>query len=178
MSESRSTGWRKFAADCKEIGDALQPFVIVFGGLFALMTYVDAANKDQDARLRELQRPYYDKQLDLYLEAARVAAHLAASPPTDPVAKEELVARFWELYWGQLAFVESRGGSAQSTTGTPVEALMVRVCESYVSADDPAKCHAAENQALTAAINLAHQASDEIRSRWLAPPAVEPQPVP
>jgi hypothetical protein len=53
---------------------------------------------------RELERPYEEKKLALYLDAARVLAHLAASPDVDNKKTE---ARFWELYWGELAFVET-----------------------------------------------------------------------
>ena len=52
---------------------------------------------------RELEAPYQEKKLAVYLDAARVLAHLAATPDLD---KEKTEARFWELYWGELAFVE------------------------------------------------------------------------
>jgi hypothetical protein len=35
----------------------------------------------------------------VYLDAARVLAHLAATPDVD---REKTEARFWELYWGSL----------------------------------------------------------------------------
>ena len=88
------------------------------------------------------------------MEASRVAAHLAAIP--DDQDRQPLMARFWELYWGQLAFVES----------PEVQARMVQVCERYVSPADRSRCHADEGSMSWAAIGLAHQASKEVKSRW------------
>jgi hypothetical protein len=159
---SNTVGWRKAAENLKIIGDALQPIVLVVGGIFALVTYSSAQREQQDARTRELRRPYDERQLDLYLDAARVTAHLAASPPSDPKELESLKARFWELYWGQLAFVESRVDG----TGRSVETHMVEICESYVSPDKPEKCHSRSDPKLGAAIHLAYAASEEVKARW------------
>ena len=63
------------------------------------------AKETLSATKRELEAPYQERKLALYLDAARVLAHLAASPDVD---KEKTEARFWELYWGELAFVESQ----------------------------------------------------------------------
>jgi hypothetical protein len=118
----------------------------------------------------ELARPYEEKKLALYLDAARVLAHLAASPDVD---KEKTEARFWELYWGELAFVESEFKDEASGQNKPsVERLMVEFCHTYFS---PEKCTAqggpggAQKSQRTpieaAAIEMAHQASREIRDR-------------
>ena len=137
----------------------------------------DQRAKDQLAALqRELQRPYQEKKLNLYLNAARVLAHLAASPSVD---REKTEARFWELYWGELAFVESRTDD-EAPTRPSVEHLMVQFCELYFGKD---RCHGKaaeepggmttavrtdiERAAVTkAAIDMARQASDEIRRQW------------
>jgi hypothetical protein len=128
--------------------------------------------KEQLAAIkRELERPYEEKKLALYLDAARVLAHLAASPNVD---KESTEARFWELYWGELAFVESR--TEYETKGGPkpaVERLMVEFCQTYFGPDRCAKSDRASkdpdqrtNPAEEAAINMARQASKEVRDRW------------
>ena len=95
--------------------------------------------------------------------ALGVAAHLAANPATPE--REKLVARFWELYWGELAFVESRSGASEGPPNQSIEALMVEVCKTYVSAAEPEKCHAT-NASLGAALALSHRASDEIQKAW------------
>jgi hypothetical protein len=56
--------------------------------------------------------------------AASGLARLATSPT---VEKENTEARFWELYWGELALVESE----------EVQGLMVQFCQGYF---DPARC--------------------------------------
>ena len=87
--------------------DCLQIFTVVVGILAVADTFY-RYTQDQKAQVaaikRELERPYQEKKLVLYLDAARVLAHLASSPDVDRLATE---ARFWELYWGELAFVES-----------------------------------------------------------------------
>jgi hypothetical protein len=99
--------------------DCLQVVTVVAGVSTAVATFVyhsidqrdRAAEQERHTREQlenvqiELQKPYQVKKLQLYLDAARVLAHLASSPS---VEKEKSEARFWELYWGELAFVESR----------------------------------------------------------------------
>jgi hypothetical protein len=154
--DAPTAGWRKFACDFKIIGEALQPFVIILGGIFAVGTYMVSEGHIREERTIELRRAYDEKQLDLYLEAARVAAHLAAVPANDP-EHDALLARFWELYWGQLAFVES----------SDVETKMVQVCERYVSRDDTSRCHAGDDSTAGAAIALARVGSAEVKARWV-----------
>lgn len=170
-SSSALSGWRKLATDLKLFGEAIQPMAIIVGGILALLTYMSSVSHERYARDSDLQRarleraqPYYEKQLNLYLEAARVAAHLAANPASPD--RNQLVARFWELYWGELAFVESRSAGSASPPTKPIEELMVEVCETYVSSDHPEKCHSGGSTSLGTALALSHRASDEIRKAW------------
>jgi hypothetical protein len=150
-----------------------QPIAIIVGSILAVATYVVQQENQKNATQRELRRPYDEKQLALYLEASRIVAHLAAMPD---VEREKHEIRFWELYWGELAFVESRVQDAASSAGQSptVEQLMVEFCERHFGRD---RCHAASSgSSVPAAINLSRQASDEIRVRWTEPatPAGEP----
>jgi hypothetical protein len=156
MDVESPKGWRRVAEDCKIVGEALQPFALVVAGAFVLVTYVVSEGHVREERAIELRRAYDEKQLELYAEAARVSAHLASAPADDPDRRAN-VARFWELYWGELAFVES----------TEVETKMVDVCERYVSSDDPSKCHATDQSTAGAAISLARTGSTEVRTRWI-----------
>src|SRR6266850_7692911 len=91
----QTRGAVKFWLDC------LQVVTVVAGVFTATLTIVKYINDqkvlaadhkqretDRDERAkqqlaalkRELQRPYEEKKLNLYLDAARVLAHLAASP--------------------------------------------------------------------------------------------------
>jgi hypothetical protein len=132
------------------------------------------AKEQLEATIRELERPYQEKKLALYLEAARVLAHLASR---SDVNKEQTEARFWELYWGELAFVESTtAGESQQENRPSVERLMVEFCHEYfppgecAPADDTSDASGAEKTRTSsiekAAINMARQASKEIRDRW------------
>ena len=60
------------------------------------------AERLAEARRIESTRPFLEKQLALYAEAALTCARIATSPGDD-----KALARFWELYWGELAMVEN-----------------------------------------------------------------------
>jgi hypothetical protein len=134
--------------------------------------------KEQDERAeeqlaaikRDLQRPYQEKKLNLYLDAARVVAHLASGSPVD---KEKTEARFWELYWGELAFVESRTDEEERGGPKPsIERLMVLFCTEYFDPTSCTKLGAAGStkertiRGEAAALELARKASKEIRDDW------------
>jgi hypothetical protein len=77
-------------------------------------------------------------------------------------------ARFWELYWGELAFVETQ----------QVADLMVTFCLKHFASDESklAKCRTRGSRDLhspptleAAAINMSQEASKEIRDRWEKP---------
>jgi Tfp pilus assembly protein PilE len=136
-------------------------------------------SKEQlEATKRELQRPYQERKLSLYLDASRVLAHLAATPDVNKDATE---ARFWELYWGELAFVESTVSEEERKGPKPsVERLMVLFCHQYFtpqrcvkggsggpdpkSATGSVKLMGAPGE--IEAIDLARHASKEIRDEW------------
>jgi hypothetical protein len=166
----------KFWLDCLQIVTVVVGVVAV-GGTFYFNSVAERARAAEQARReedqlaaikRELERPYQEKKLALYLDAARVLAHLAASPTVD---KERTEARFWELYLGELAFVESM--TENETQGGPpaVESLMVDFCHKYF---EPGRCGKSDeasgkeqtNPTENAAINMARQASKEIRKQW------------
>jgi hypothetical protein len=71
--------------------------------------------KAQDIAKRDSQKPFLERQLQFYFEAVKVTAKLATLPPSlgdkGPGAEESYgwaYRRFWELYWGELAVVESQ----------------------------------------------------------------------
>jgi hypothetical protein len=106
----------------------------VLGFLWGAFQYLDARereiarqeserNKQAETRRIEATRPYLERQLKLYTEATRVASRIATADydsshdaPDDfsinDVSDETVsinpLARFWELYWGELALVEDR----------------------------------------------------------------------
>jgi hypothetical protein len=134
--------------------DCLQIVTVVAGVVALATTFIFKYQEEREqlaAVKRELERPYQEKKLALYLDAARVLARLATGPTLE---KEATEARFWELYWGELALVES----------DRVQGLMVKFCKKYF---DPARCTTSDDKSKTkAAINLAQRASKEVRKRW------------
>ena len=74
----------------------LQALAIIFTIVWAATTFRHQVYTEAESRRRELSRPYAEKQLDLYLDAARVKARLAATDPDSP-GRKEAEARFWEL---------------------------------------------------------------------------------
>jgi hypothetical protein len=141
------------------VSDLLQAIAIIFTIVWAATTFRHQVATEAEGARRELSRPYSEKQLDLYLDAARVVARLATSP--DGADRSETEARFWELYWGELAFVESR---AKDAGGKPsVEDLMVEFCQEYFN---PELCHDAGRAKVVAAFKLSRLASDEVRQHW------------
>jgi hypothetical protein len=59
------------------------------------------AERYADSRRIEATRPFLEMQLKYYTEAVQVASRIAHSH--DP----QSIARFWELYYGELALVEN-----------------------------------------------------------------------
>jgi len=79
-------------------------------GLSAVMfvvTTILTAFKDAETRRLTARTPFLNRQLELYLEATKVAAKFAVSDvsPSDAAQSKQ---RFWELYWGELPLVEDR----------------------------------------------------------------------
>jgi len=63
------------------------------------------AQQQAESRRVEATKPFLEKQLKLYTEASQMAAQIATSD--DEELKAKALARFWLLYWGELALVEN-----------------------------------------------------------------------
>lgn len=83
-----------------------------FSALMAYMAKVSATKSQAQVALVQLaaqqaherQRPFVEAQMKYYFEAAETATQIART--TEGSAREKLVQRFWQLYWGPLAVVE------------------------------------------------------------------------
>jgi hypothetical protein len=86
----------------------IQLLAIIGSAMWALYQYLDSAERQAQqlasARRIEAQKPFLEKQLGLYFEAAEVAGKLSAWKLNNKqsVANED---RFWQLYWSDLALV-------------------------------------------------------------------------
>jgi hypothetical protein len=81
--------------------------VVALGGLaLGVVNYLATVRRDVETRNLEARKQYLTRQLDLYTEATRSAAKIATAKPDSPDYAKAL-ARFWELYWGELSMVEN-----------------------------------------------------------------------
>jgi hypothetical protein len=124
----RATSRRPTARRLLDLATRYGPIVVVIlGGAWTASTwYADRMDKSREEQrrsseaavvaLRESQKPFLERQLAFYFEAAKVTGKLATLPPVrfdkplDHKALEDWAwsrRRFWELYWGELGVVES-----------------------------------------------------------------------
>lgn len=136
--------------------DVIKTTAVVIGVLLTAGTFVYQQFAADGSVMRELRKPYEEKRLSLYLEATRLMATLAANPADPDIEKKKQ--RFWELYWGELAFVES----------DQIEQGMVKFCRMEF---DPSQCNSRDNAKLAQALTFSRAASKEIRDRWFEKPA-------
>jgi len=155
--------WQKLVKDLRTISEALEPIVVIVSAITAVLTFsVSELYKAEDRDKETLDRaearslPFYQKQLDIYADAARITARLATTPENDP-NRPALVERFWELYWGDLNLVESSN----------IAARMDDICRTYVSAKSPERCTMTDKTGQGLALDLANQAAKEIKTRWV-----------
>jgi hypothetical protein len=94
----------------------LPVLTVVVGALWGLYTFIDhqkevarEADRQQSqqaaTRLLEAQKPFLEKQLALYFEAAQVVGKLVTLKPGDTEWGNN-ENRFWQLYWSELSMVE------------------------------------------------------------------------
>jgi hypothetical protein len=100
------------------------------------------------AEQHERQRPFLERQMSHYFEAAEIAAKIANSE--DAQTRTAAVDRFWLLYWGPLAVVED----------APVERAMVAFGNALRS--DVKDRRALQRLSL----NLAHACRQSLEKLW------------
>lgn len=104
---------------------------------------------------REARMPFLERQLDLYIEAAQVASRIATT--SDVEERDVAIARFRELYWGDLAVVEDAEVAAAMVEfrNRLERALASREREPFAGAGLE-----------RAAIAIAHACRDSIQKSW------------
>ena len=145
----------------------LPVLTVVVGALWGLYTFIDhqkevarEADRQQSqqaaTRLLEAQKPFLEKQLALYFEAAQVVGKLVTLKPGDTEwgSNEN---RFWQLYWSELSMVEDRD----------VEGAMVKVGKQLAEyKKSPNKDENA--RALEISVyELAHAIRNGIQTTWI-----------
>jgi hypothetical protein len=109
-----------------ELTKALVPaLVTIVGGLFVAYRYITdqrhardqeskQANQENIARLIEARKPFAAIQLQLFIEAGKIAGQLAAFDKStlnwmENDAWKSDYARFYQLFWTELSIVEDEG---------------------------------------------------------------------
>ena len=142
---------------------AVGPLLVLAGLIFGVIQFQTTAELDRKARKtesveilaeaqREAKKPFYEQQLALYLEATNVASRI--SVPLGEEDKRAAITRFWQLYWGQLALVES-----QAVANAMV--AFKNVLEDTTLTDE-----VRADQLRLKTIALAHKCRDSLEKSW------------
>ena len=128
--------------------------------------------KANEARTFESQRPYREKQIELYFEASRAASTIATSSNLQEKATAE--ERFWNLYWGPLSVVEDTL-VVDNTQGSDVASAMVVFGRCSTLSGSDTKNYAGSESTFSrcsptdlklVSLCLAHTVRDAIHSTW------------
>jgi len=120
------------AAPPQDWSKTVQTVSVVVGVIITVLSYNLARQKEAGARVAEAEnrraeaqryeehrhdelqkqvleasRPFVELRQRLYGEAIRIASVLATPDQHDVAEVEAARKRFWELYWGELTFIES-----------------------------------------------------------------------
>ncbi len=125
----------------------LTPLAAVVTALVGVVQWRAAKMAATEQAQFESRRPFLTRQLELYGEAAGIAARLATS--TDAAARAGYEERFWQLYWGELALVED----------AQVEAAMVELGAAL-------KTGAAPERLQPLSLGLAHAVRRSLDRAW------------
>jgi hypothetical protein len=151
----------------------LPVLTVVVGALWGLYTYlahereVAQSNTSQERRATrnvEARKPFLEKQLALYFEAAQVLGKMVTITP-DAGEWPGVERRFWELYWSELAMVEDK----------TVEAAMVEFSRHLfdynanyktVASHNPAELENLKRPLYGASLEVAHAMRASITKEW------------
>jgi hypothetical protein len=81
---------------------------IVFGLITAgigVLSYKKTNENNFDVRTFESKKPFFEKQIDFYVDAMETVSKIA----TDSASVPEDTNHFWKIYWGRMGAVEDRG---------------------------------------------------------------------
>ena len=102
------------------IKGVITPIIAVITVLVGIYQYTDGQRKsvEKEFELRKLERQQarFEEKAILYKEARRILSFLSTSDEEESKTFHQKKDRFWELYWGDLAAVESK----------QIETLMVK----------------------------------------------------
>jgi hypothetical protein len=171
-----SPKWRGLLSFAQATLPALSAIAV---GLYTVIQYFDGQQKyrDQQAdlnnkyhdqqveinktRLLEAQKAFFDNQLKLYMEAAKIAGQLVAIDRTKdgwPEGKEwkEAYERFYQLFWTELSVVED------NTVKTAMENFSSQLQKVMASPND----RSGDEEFQQLSYRLARQIRSSIEASW------------
>src|SRR5262245_4296696 len=173
----------KFRDFTRRVGPTITLVIAVLGSVGGGVAYLDkktqharerieSANKAQKELLfnvkKEFQKPFYQRQMDLCLEASSAASTIATAK--DRKSADEAYASFWRLYYGPLAAVEQ---SEKSTDTSPqVAGKMVEYGDMLKNFCKSRPCSSTALE--QASLELAHECRRLFREAWEDPLFVAP----
>ena len=107
-----------------------------------------------EAMVRNSKSVFLTKQFELYVEAVAVVSRLATS--YDYATRDTDLARFWELYWGELGMVEDQ----------KVEGAMVKFRDILIKVTDKIPSEENKKEMKDSSLNLAHCVSESLEDSW------------
>jgi len=146
---------RKWDIIIKGIITPIIAVITVFAGIYQ---YTDgqkrSLEKEFDLRKIERQEQFREEKTALYKEARRVVSFLSTNDMNSDLYESKKI-RFWELYWGDLAAVES----------SKMESLMVkfgRLLENLENEQDQEDKISTRKLMKEVSLTLARQTSEEL----------------
>jgi hypothetical protein len=136
----------------------ITPIIAVITVLFGIYQYTDSQKKtmEREFQLRKIERQEqaFEEKTKLYKETRQVLAFLSTNNELGSVLFESKKNRFWELYWGDLASVES----------PQIESLMVRFGSLLTKLENPDEADKESIQSNLQQISLdfSHQTQSEL----------------
>jgi hypothetical protein len=122
--------------------------------IVGVASYREQARKDLATRDFESKKPFFDKQIEFYVDAMETVSKIAVS---ESPTKDDIV-HFWTIYWGRLAAVEDED----------VDKAMV-IFGKKLDSKSPAKC--LQDNALL----LAHCVKKSWENTWKVPLGEPPE---
>ena len=140
----------------------ITPIVAVITVLAAVYQYTDSQEKslEKEYELKKLERQemMFEEKKTLYKETRQVLSFLSSNKDLSSELYRTKENRFWELYWGDLASVES----------DTIESLMVRFGNLLTELKNESKKEnipSIQSSMKQISLHLAHQTNEELTMR-------------
>ena len=137
----------------------ITPIIAVITVLVGIYQYTDAQKQslEREYELKRLERQEkrFEEKSALYKETRQLLSFLSTNDSKTSDIYETKKNKFWELYWGDLASVETH----------PIESLMVQFgnkLDQIKNEKDEAKINSIKNELQQISLSFAHQTKKEL----------------